>query len=125
MTHTQNIIQDTKNLLFRFTEHLEVLNRSPVTIKDYSGHVRLFLAWLDRDIRAVARADMEHYIAGLHDHRKADGRGYSTNTIIIKIRSLKRFFEFLELGKSGKERPPYTLYKPETAAHKQTSHLKA
>ena len=87
---------DTQNLLLQFIEHLKVLNRTPMTIKDYSGHVRLFLAWLTKDIKAVTRADMERYIAGLYDYRKDDGKGYTTNTIIIKVRSLKRFFEFLE-----------------------------
>ncbi len=87
---------DTQSLLFQFIEHLKVLNRTAVTIKDYSGHVRLFLAWLTKDIKGVTRADMESYIATLYDYRKDDGKGYSTNTIIIKVRSLKRFFEFLE-----------------------------
>ena len=83
-------------LLYNFKEHLAVLGRTPATIDDYSGHVRIFLEGLSRDIKAVTRSDMEAYIAGLYEYRTREGRPYSTNTIIIKVRSLKRFFEFLE-----------------------------
>ncbi len=39
---------------------------------------------------------METYIAGLYDHRTEAGKPYKTNTICLKVRSIKRFFEFLE-----------------------------
>lgn len=84
------------NLLFQFIEHLKVLNRSDATIKAYAGNVRLFLAHETRDIRTVTRTDMEAYAATIYDYRNKEGKGYSTASISIKIRSLKRFFEFLE-----------------------------
>lgn len=91
-------MKDTKNLLFQFTEHLKVLNRSPATIKAYTGNVRLFLEQEKnkKDIKTITRTDMEAYIATFYDHRMEDGKGYTTGTICMKIRSLKRFFEFLE-----------------------------
>lgn len=82
--------------LYNFKEHLAVLNRTPATIKDYSGHVRIFLEGLAKDIKAVTRGDLEAYIAGLYDHRTEKEKPYSTGTIMIKVRSLKRFFEYLE-----------------------------
>ncbi len=87
-------MNDNTKTLFGFSEHLKVLNRSTATIKAYTGHVRLFLAGEHKDIKAVTRADMENYIATLCDHEK--DTKYTTGTICMKIRSLKRFFEFLE-----------------------------
>lgn len=91
-------MNDISKLLFRFTEHLKVLNRSSATIKAYTGHVRLFLAGEPKEIKAITRADMESYIATLSDHGKANKKNtrYTTGTICMKIRALKRFFEFLE-----------------------------
>ena len=89
---------DTKNLLFQFTEHLKVLNRSEATIKAYTGNVRLFLDQEKRDIKIITRRNMETYISTFYAYRKEDGKGYSVGTICVKVRSLKRFFEFLELA---------------------------
>ncbi len=82
-----------RELLEGFTEHLAVLNRTPSTITSYCSHVNQYLAQLDRDIRAVTTAELEAYISGLFadTHKK-----YATGTVIIKVRALKRFFEFLE-----------------------------
>lgn len=82
-------------LLNTFKEHLAILNRTAATIGDYAAHVRQYLAGLGKDIKAVTRTDMEEYISGLYDYRGSNGKPYTVNTIIIKVRSLKRFFEFL------------------------------
>jgi len=83
-------------LLFMFVEHLKVLNRSPATIKAYMDPVAKYLTDNKQNIKAVTRTDMETYIATLYDYRKKDHTKYTTGTICMKIRSLKRFFEFLE-----------------------------
>ena len=90
---------DTKNnnLLFQFTENLKVLNRSEGTINAYTGHIRLFLRQHNSvDLRAITPTDMESWLATLFEHKKEDGSNYTTGTICLKVRSLKRFFEFLE-----------------------------
>ena len=89
---------EANELLFQFKEHLAVLNRTEATIKGYSGHVRLYLAGVAGDIRAVTASDMESYIAGLFAHRDENdpNKKYATGTVIVKVRALKRFFEFLE-----------------------------
>jgi integrase/recombinase XerD len=84
------------DLFFEFTEHLTVLNRTPATINSYCDHVRLFLAGLYKDIKAVTARDMEAYVAGLFAYRDDEDKPYATGTIIVKVRALKRFFEFLE-----------------------------
>jgi integrase/recombinase XerD len=87
---------DHNNTLFQFTEHLKALARTATTVEAYTYHVGLFLKGVAKDIKAVTRRDLEAYIAGLFEHRTKDGKAYATGTIIIKVRSLKRFFEFLE-----------------------------
>ena len=87
---------NANNLLFQFTEHLKVINRSEATIKAYTANVRHFLEEKKRNVKTITRSDMETYIAGIHVYRMADGKGYSQGSISVKIRSLKRFFEFLE-----------------------------
>lgn len=84
------------NTLFQFTEYLKTLARTAATVEAYTYHTRLFLAGVVKDIKAVTRRDLEAYIAGLFEHRTKDGQAYATGTIIIKVRALKRFFEFLE-----------------------------
>jgi len=46
-------MKHTENLLFQFTEHLKVLNRSEGTIKAYTGNVCLFLTAEDKDIKMI------------------------------------------------------------------------
>jgi len=87
---------NANNLLFQFTERLKVLNRSEATIKAYTNNVRQFLEENKRNIKTITRRDMEAYITGIHEYRMANGKGYSQASISVKIRSLKRFFEFLE-----------------------------
>jgi integrase/recombinase XerD len=83
--------------LFKFKEHLKVLNRSPATIEAYTDQARLFMAFLGTtDIRQVTPPMIETFIKGLYDYRSQGGKPYSLNTITLKIRSIKRFFEFLE-----------------------------
>ncbi len=84
-------------LLFRFRESLSVLGRSSATVTTYTEHVRHFLMWVNgRDIRQITRKDIEGYIVSLTRYRTKEGRPYGMNTVILKVRSIKRFFEFLE-----------------------------
>ena len=85
------------DLLFKFKKHLKALNRSESTIDNYHNHLRHFLsAFSETDLKKVNRTMIEAYIAGLSRHRTSKGTPYSTGTICIKVRSVKRFFEFLE-----------------------------
>ncbi len=86
-----------KDLLFKFTEHLTVLNRSPGTIKSYVFYAEHFLQSLNaKDIKQITTTMIESWIADLWDYRNDQGKPYSTGTVSVKIRSVKRFFEFLE-----------------------------
>lgn len=87
---------DHNNTLFQFAEHLKTLARTADTVEAYTYNTRLFLAGVAKDIKAVTRRDLEAYIASLFEHRTKDGKAYAIDTVIIKVRSLKRFFEFLE-----------------------------
>ena len=90
-------MDNTDELLFKFKEHLSVLNRSPATIEGYTDHAKHFLKSVNgSDIRQITTRMTEDYIAGLYDYRTIEGRPYKTATICVKVRSIKRFFEFLE-----------------------------
>ncbi len=86
-----------KELLFKFTEHLTILNRSPGTIKSYFTYTDRFLQSVKaKDVKQITTTMIEKYIAGLYDYRSNEDKPYSIGTISLKIRSIKRFFEFLE-----------------------------
>ena len=85
-----------KEYLYQFKEHLAVLNRTAATIDSYSDHVRLYLEGLTKDIKAVTASDMEAYVASLFAHKSENDKTYATGTVIVKVRALKRFFEYLE-----------------------------
>jgi len=88
-------MEDTNEYLFKFKEHLAVLNRSPATIKAYMEHTKAFVKSMD-DIKQTTRRNIEEYIAGLYDYRSIEGKPYKIGTICVKVRSIKRLFEFLE-----------------------------
>ena len=88
-------MEDTNEYLFKFKEHLAVLNRSPATIKAYMEHTKAFVKSMD-DIKQTTRRNIEDYIAGLYDYRSIEGKPYKIGTICVKVRSIKRLFEFLE-----------------------------
>lgn len=84
-------------LVFKFKEYLKVLNRSPSTIKYYTDYAKEFLdAVAVDDVKSVTRSVIEAYIGDLYNHRTKRGKPYSNGTICLKVRSLKRFFEFLQ-----------------------------
>ncbi|MDA8403273.1 MAG: tyrosine-type recombinase/integrase [Desulfobacteraceae bacterium] len=83
--------------LFNFKEHLKILNRSSATIDAYSDHSRHFMTALNgTDLRKVTTRMIESFIAELYDHRTKKGSPYSPYTITVKVRAIKRFFEYLE-----------------------------
>ncbi len=90
-------MNDKNDLLFKFKEHLKAGNNSLSTITSYYDHIKHFLNTVEKyDILEVTRPVIENYIAGLYRHRTREGTPYKTATICIKVRSIKRFFEFLE-----------------------------
>ena len=85
-----------ERLVQKFHEHLLLRNFTPATITSYTTHVRAYLDTLNgKCVKKVSRPDIEAYIASLYDHKTKQGSPYSMNTIIVKVRALKRFFEFL------------------------------
>lgn len=89
-------MESVNDLLFGFKEHLKVLNRSAATVQLYCEQAKYFLDGLACDIKSVTRTMLETWIAGLCDHRTKEGKPYSDGTISVKVRSVKRLFEYLE-----------------------------
>ncbi|MCP4255193.1 MAG: site-specific integrase, partial [Candidatus Scalindua sp.] len=91
--------EDFNKLIFQFKERLKVLNRSPSTIKSYCSHISTF--WHvagSTNVKKITRESIEAYVVTLYDHRDTDGKAYSIGTICVKVRSIKRFFEYLEFA---------------------------
>ena len=84
------------NILFGFKEHLKVLNRSAATAQLYCEQAKAFLDAEGCDVKAITRKKLEAWIAGLYDHRTKEGKPYKPGTISVKVRSVKRLFEYLE-----------------------------
>ncbi len=83
-----------------FTEHLKVKNYSPQSVAAYSGHLRLFLDHLTEngitDIKRVTRDVLKDYQQKIAELPGLKGTGYAVGTISMKVRAVKRFFEYLE-----------------------------
>ena len=91
---TQTYTYPHTHILDGFKEHLKQKNQSQMTIQTYSSHIEKFLEWFSqKDIDELKNITKDH----IHDyHFEIRNKGYSINTIHLKLRSLKRFFEYLE-----------------------------
>ncbi|MEW6118367.1 MAG: site-specific tyrosine recombinase/integron integrase [Nitrospirota bacterium] len=85
-------------LLFAYIEHMKVRNYSPSTMRGYGRAVRQFLEHLRAnnitDLKRVTRDMLKAYHAGLMELKSSGDNTLAT--ISLKIRAVKRFFEYLE-----------------------------
>jgi len=88
------------DLLFAFIEHMKVRNYAKATLIGYSRYVGQFLDYLRAnditDLKRVTRDTLTVYQVKLIEFRDKKGRRYTIATVSIKIRAVKRFFEYLE-----------------------------
>jgi len=80
-------MKNTDKLLSGFIEHLKALNRTSSTIKTYNELVKHFLKSLTVDVKMVTADMINDYILV---------KSNKPNTVSVKVRAIKRFFEFLE-----------------------------
>jgi integrase/recombinase XerD len=98
--HTRGVIMadNLNELLFAFMEHMKVRNYAKATMTAYSRYLRTFLDYLREnnitDLKQVTRDILTAYQVKLME-MKAKGEN-TLATVSIKIRALKRFFEYLE-----------------------------
>jgi integrase/recombinase XerD len=89
-----------KDILSAFTDQLKVKNYSAKSIAAYSGHLAGFFAYLKSqgigDIRQVNKGAITAYLLSLREYKTSEGRPYSTSTMCLKVRAVKRLFEYLE-----------------------------
>ena len=90
----EKYIYSHTHILDEFKEHLKQKNQSLMTIKAYSAHIEKFLEWMQkRAIHELKNVTKDH----MNDYQfEIRNKGYSINTIHLKLRSLKRFFEYCE-----------------------------
>ncbi|MEW5745524.1 MAG: tyrosine-type recombinase/integrase [Nitrospirota bacterium] len=88
------------DLLFGFTEHLKVRNYSLKSITAYCQHLQGFFAYLKEagvtDIKRVTRDMLKAYQLRITEHGGPRCSSYTIATISVKVRAVKRFFEYLE-----------------------------
>ncbi len=90
-------MDNVNDLLFSFKQHLQARGRSPATVSLYTEQAGLFLQKVTADdIRQVSKSHIEIYIETLYDHRNTEGKPYSNGTLCVKVRAVKRLFEYLE-----------------------------
>jgi len=88
-------MDNLNELLFAFKQHLQAHGRSPATVELYTDQAGCFLKSLSAcDIRQITKSHIEAYIAGLYEHRTIEGKPYSTGTLCVKVRAVKRLFEY-------------------------------
>lgn len=77
-----------------FLEVLKLRNYASATIKSYRDHLTLFLRWCREssvtDIRLITTDYIREYQKDIMNH------GLTPETVHLKLRSLKRFFEYME-----------------------------
>jgi integrase/recombinase XerD len=103
------------DLLFGFTGHMKVKGYSPATRAHYTGHLQGFITWLGTigitDFTRVTRDILIAWQASIA--RRPD---YSVATVSIKVRSVKRFFEYLESSNHILINPAEYLKEPKKEA---------
>ena len=107
-------MDNLNELLFSFKQYLQAHGRSPATVDLYMDQARCFLQTVAADdIKAVSKSDIEIYIAGLYDHRNDEGKAYSIGTICVKVRAVKRLFEYLETANTIFINPAESIREPQ------------
>lgn len=93
-------MSDFNELLFSFKEHLKVKNYSPRSIESYSGNLPAFFAHLKQmnitDIKRVTKDVLTGYQFAMTEYRTKENKPYTRDTVSVKLRAVKRFFEYLE-----------------------------
>jgi integrase/recombinase XerD len=84
-----------ENQRFEFMKSLKVRNYSPNSVSAYGGHLKAFLYFLERrgikDLRKVNKALLQDFYLSMLQNVKP----LAVATLALRVRSVKRFFEYL------------------------------
>lgn len=99
-------------LTFQFTEHLKVKNYSKASIAHYTQtHLQGFFQYLKgcgvTDIKRVTKDMLKNYQLTITENKI-----YTQSTISVKLRAVKRFFEYLETSNQILVNPAEHLKEP-------------
>lgn len=93
-------MDDLDKLHTAFIENLKVRNYSSSTKRSYRSETGKFLEYLREggilDIRRVTKDFLKTWQAMLMEFKTRGEKGYTQATVALKIRAIKRFFEYLE-----------------------------
>lgn len=104
------------HLLFAFNEHMKVKNYAKATVAEYSRELQKFIDHLREtgitDIKHVTKDVLMSFQAGLMELATKEEKCYSLSTVAVKIRAVKRFFEYLEQSNQILVNPAEYLKEP-------------
>jgi len=89
------------NLLFSYTEHLKILNRSKTTITNYIWALKKFFTYLQNNgitrLNRITSGTIKNYRSHLAEDKDKTGKPrYSGSTVSRFISQLKTWFDYLE-----------------------------
>jgi site-specific recombinase XerD len=115
--------EETRSLAESWTIHLEAERKSPHTVRGYTDGLELYVAWCERNGRAVEfeQQPVKEFVVWQLDHGRADRstpggnpkdrEGLEAATVVARLRGIRRFSAWYaeELGEADKlagMRPP-------------------
>ena len=108
------------------TEHLkylEVLSKSPKTIRTKGYHYRTFLGWTElralNDIDDIEKKDVGQFQKYLASYRKSGGEKLGIDTQIAILSSVRSFFDWLESGGHINGNPCKALVMPKSPRNRK------
>jgi site-specific recombinase XerD len=109
-------VNDFEKLRTEFLKYLEGLKYSFKSLNAYGYHLVGFFRYLEgqgmNDLRSVGKQVLTGYVQELEGHKTESGEGYKHGTMAIKIRSVKRFFEWMEYKELVLMNPAHFLKEP-------------
>jgi integrase/recombinase XerD len=103
------------DLFFSFMEHMKVRNYAKASLTGYSRYLRQFIDHLRTnnisDLKQVTRDILTAYQIRLIEFKDERGRQHTTSTVSIKIRAVKRFFEYLLINPAEHIKEPKKEYR--------------
>lgn len=102
--------------LKEFVRCMDVKGYSPGTKQAYATHLAKFFEYLEgkgvRDVRRVGKDLLRAYLLHLGEVRTKEGKPLGWGTVCVRVRSVKRFFEWLEATQQVLVNPAEAIQEP-------------
>jgi len=103
--------------LKEFAQFMDVKGYSAPTQQAYAGNLVKFFEWLDgkgiRDVRRVVKDTLQAYMLHLAEAKTArTGQPLGWSSVGVRVRAVKRFFEWLEATQKVLVNPAEVIHEP-------------